>query len=71
MARVVRCPHTLQVKATRILRRGDLVKSDHGSVDTSGRPAPPAVGGPSIPDPVVQPLPVAALITSPIAASCR
>jgi hypothetical protein len=74
MALVVRCPHTLQVKATRMRRRGDFVKRDQGSVDTSGLPAPPAllaVGGPSIPDPVVQPLPVAALTTSPIAASCR
>jgi len=72
MALVVRCPHTLQVKATRMRRRGDFVKRDQGSVDTSGLPAPPAllaVGGPSIPDPVVQPLPVAALTTSPIAAS--
>jgi hypothetical protein len=74
MALVVRCPHTLQVKATRMRRRGDFVKRDQGSVDTSGLPAPPAllaVGGLSIPDPVVQPLPVAALTTSPMAASCR
>ena len=74
MALVVRCPHTLQVKATRIRRRGDFVKSDQGSVDTSGLSAPPAllaVGGPSMPDPVVQPLPVAALTTIPMAASCR
>jgi hypothetical protein len=74
MALVVRCPHTLQVKATRIRRRGDLVNSDQGSVDTCGPSDPPpllASGGPSIPDPVVQPLPVAAPSTNPIAASCR
>lgn len=71
MARVVRWPHTLHVKATRILRRGDLVKRDHGKVDTIWlvESDSAGVGGPSIPDPVVQPRPVAALSTNPIAAS--
>nr|CAB3469041.1 unnamed protein product [Digitaria exilis] len=61
----------LVVNATRILLRGDFVNSDQGSVDTTGLSAPLAplaIGGPSIPDPVVQPLPVAALSTSPMAA---
>lgn len=73
MARVVRWPQTLQVKATRIRLRGDLVKRDQGKVeiwsvlDSESEPA--GTGGPSIPEPVVQPLTLAALRTKPIAAS--
>lgn len=73
MARVVRCPQTLQVKATSIRRRGDLVKSDQGKVDTCSIPVsgfePAGTDGPSIPDPVVHPRTFAALRTNPIAAS--
>lgn len=75
IARVVRWPQTLHVKATRIRRRGDLVKSDHGKVDTRSIPEsrsdPAGDDGPSIPDPVVHPLTFAALRTSPIAASYK
>jgi hypothetical protein len=92
MALVVRCPHTLQAKATLMCHRGDFVKRhqgsvnttrmchygdfvkrDQGSVNTSRLPVPPtllAVGGPSIPDPVVQLLPKAKHTTRPIAAYC-
>jgi hypothetical protein len=35
MALVVRCPHTLQAKATRMCHRGDFVKSDQGTVLSS------------------------------------
>jgi len=64
----------VQVKAMSILRLGDLVKSDHGKVEIFSFPDWPSfptagTGGPSIPEPVVHPLPVAALNTSPIAAS--
>lgn len=54
-------------------RRGDLVKSDQGKVDIRSVPdsesEPAGTDGPSIPDPVVQPLTLAALNTNPIAAS--
>jgi hypothetical protein len=69
---VVLWPQTLQVKATRIRLRGDLVKRDHGKVEILSVPeplsAPAGTDGPSIPDPVVQPLTDAALKTNPIAA---
>jgi hypothetical protein len=64
----------VQVKAMSILLLGDFVKSDHGKVeifpvpDWSSLPTA-GTGGPSIPEPVVHPLPVAALKTNPIAAS--
>lgn len=47
------------------------MKRDHGKVDTIWlvESDSAGVGGPSIPDPVVQPRPVAALSTNPIAAS--
>lgn len=50
------------------------MKSDHGKVEILSVPDWPSLptagtGGPSIPEPVVHPLPVAALNTSPIAAS--
>lgn len=74
MARVVRWPQTLQVKATRIRRRGDLVKRDQGNVEICSVPdsesEPVETDGPSMPDPVVHPLTLAALKTKPIAASC-
>lgn len=74
MARVVRCPQTLQVKATRIRRRGDFVKRDQGNVEIRSVPdsdsEPAGTDGPSMPDPVVHPLTFAALRTNPIAASC-
>lgn len=73
MARVVRWPQTLQVKATRIRRRGDLVKRDQGNVEICSVPdsdsEPAGTDGPSMPDPVVHPLTLAALKTNPIAAS--
>lgn len=71
MARVVRWPQTLQVKATSIRRLGDLVKRDQGKVETvqSGDSRSAGMEGPSIPDPVVHPLPAAAFRTRPIAAS--
>lgn len=51
------------------------MKSDHGKVDTrsipESRPDPAGDDGPSIPDPVVHPLTLAALRTSPIAASYK
>jgi len=64
----------VQVKATSILLLGDFVKRDHGKVEMFPVPdslSLPTAGteGPSIPEPVVHPLPVAALSTSPIAAS--
>ena len=72
MALVVRWPHTLQLKATSILRRGDLVNKDHGKVEILQFSAVVSgIGGPSIPDPVVHPPPVAALRTIPIAASYK
>lgn len=72
MARVVRWLQMVQVKATSILLLGDLVKRDHGKVEMFPDSLPlPTAGteGPSIPEPVVHPLPTAALSTSPIAAS--
>lgn len=73
MARVVLWPQTLQVKATRIRLRGDLVKRDHGKVETLSlldpSSAPAGADGPSMPEPVVQPRTDAALRTNPIAAS--
>ena len=72
MARVVRWVQSLQVNAISILRRGDLVNRDHGKVDIFAvlDPASPTgSGGPSIPEPVVHPLPAAALRTKPMAAS--
>jgi len=63
----------LQVKATRIRLRGDLVKRDHGKVEIFSvldpSSAPAGTDGPSIPDPVVQPPTDAALKTNPIASS--
>jgi len=63
----------LQVKATRILRRGDLVNRDHGKVETFSETelvsVPAGLEGPSIPEPVVHPLPAAAFSTNPIATS--
>lgn len=74
MARVVRWPQTLQVKATRIRRRGDLVNRDQGNVEICSVPdsdsEPAGTDGPSMPEPVVHPLTLAALKTNPIAASC-
>jgi hypothetical protein len=73
MARVVRCPHRLQVNATRMRLLGDCCRIP---VDMSERPPSlPAPSmehdGPSSPEPVVHPVPVpAALSTNPIAASC-
>jgi hypothetical protein len=73
MARVVLWPQMLQVKATRIRLRGDLVKRDHGKVEIFSvldpSSAPAGTDGPSIPDPVVQPPTDAALKTNPIASS--
>lgn len=47
------------------------MKRDHGKVDTGWlvESDSAGAGGPSIPDPVVQPRPVAALTTNPIATS--
>lgn len=49
------------------------MKSDHGKVDTRSVPGsgsePAGMDGPSMPDPVVHPLTLAALKTKPIAAS--
>ena len=67
----------LQVKATRIRLRGDLVKRDPGKVDILSVPdplsvAPARTDGPSIPDLVDHPLIDAAPNTNrsnPIAAS--
>lgn len=59
----------LQVNATSILLRGDLVKRENGNVDIFSVPVSAGTDGPSIPEPVVQPLPTAAFNTSPIAAS--
>ncbi|KAL0366000.1 UNVERIFIED_CONTAM: hypothetical protein Sradi_3490100 [Sesamum radiatum] len=54
---------------------GDLVKSDHGKVDTRSVPGsgsePAGMDGPSMPDPVVHPRTLAALKTNPIAASWK
>ncbi|RDX64901.1 hypothetical protein CR513_56489, partial [Mucuna pruriens] len=70
----VRWRQMVQVKATSILLLGDFVKRDHGKVEMFPVPdslSLPTAGteGPSIPEPVVHPLPAAALSTSPIAAS--
>lgn len=69
MALVVLWPQTLQVKATRIRLRGDFVNSDQGNVDTVSESAFAGRDGPSIPEPVVQPLTEAALNTNPMASS--
>lgn len=72
MARVVLCPQTLQVKATRIRLRGDFVNSDQGNVETvSASSALAGRDGPSIPEPVVHPLTDAALKTNPMASSYK
>lgn len=71
MARVVLCPQTLQVKATRIRLRGDFVNSDQGNVETVSTSALAGRDGPSIPEPVVHPLTDAALKTNPMASSYK
>lgn len=45
------------------------MKRDQGKVETLSVPVSTGAGGPSIPDPVVHPFPVAALNTKPMAAS--
>lgn len=72
MARVVRWLQMLQVNAISILRLGDFVKRDQGKVEIFAvldSASPADSGGPSIPEPVVHPLPVTALNTKPIAVS--